>query len=102
MEVLFGSDASIRGPAAVLSTHVDGVCVNCHPKFEFLNDSIVEHVILWFILTFIIYLVHIVNIEARALHRILGQPHSSPTHGTPIDEVLVIYVRTLCIFMFIL
>ena len=61
MEVLFGSDASVRGPTAVLFAHVDEVCVNCHPKFEFLNESIVEHVILWFVLTFIIYLVHLVQ-----------------------------------------
>ena len=45
MEVLSGSDESVRGPAAVSSAHVDEVCVNCHPKFEFLNESIVEHVI---------------------------------------------------------
>ena len=60
MEVLFGSDASDRGTVAVPSTHVDEVCVNCHPKFEFLNESIVEHVIFWFVVTFIISLVHIV------------------------------------------
>ena len=41
MEVLFGSDASVRGPVAVPSAHVDEVCVNYHPKFEFLNESIV-------------------------------------------------------------
>ena len=45
MEVLFGSDASVRGPAAVPSAHVDELCVNYHPKFEILNESIVEHVI---------------------------------------------------------
>ena len=39
MEVLFGSDASVRGPAAVPSTHVDEVCVNYHPKFEFINSG---------------------------------------------------------------
>ena len=61
MEVVFGSDASIRGPAAVPSTHVDEVCVNCHPKFEFLNESIVVHAIIWFVLTFAIYLVQIVQ-----------------------------------------
>ena len=60
MEALFGSDASIRGPAIVLSSHLDEVCVNCHPKFEFINESIVIHVILWFVLDFVIYLVHIV------------------------------------------
>ena len=60
MEVLFGSDASVRGPAAVPSAHIHEVCVNCHRKFEFLNESIVEHIILWFFLTFIIYLVHII------------------------------------------
>ena len=57
MEVLFGSDASIRGPVVVPSAHIDEVCVNFHPKFEFLNDSIVEHIIFWFVLTFVIYLV---------------------------------------------
>ena len=56
MEVLFGSDASVRGSAAVLSAHDIDVCVNCCPKFEFLNESIAEHVIFWFVLTFIIYL----------------------------------------------
>ena len=56
MEVLFGSDEFVRGPATVPSAHVDEVCVNCHPKFEFLNKSIVEHVIFWFVLTFVIYL----------------------------------------------
>ena len=45
MDVLFGSDASVRGPAAISSSHVNEVCVNYHPKFEFLNESIVEHVI---------------------------------------------------------
>ena len=39
MEVLFGSDASIRGPIAIMFARVDKVCVNCHPKFEFLNSS---------------------------------------------------------------
>ena len=39
MEVLFGSDATILGPTAVSSTHIDEVCVNCHPKFEFINSS---------------------------------------------------------------
>ena len=39
MEVMFGSDASVQGPATVPSAHVDEVCVNCHPKFEFLNSS---------------------------------------------------------------
>ena len=60
MEVLFGSDASIRGLAVVPSADVDEVCVKCHPKFEFLNESTVEHIIVWFVLTFIIYLVQIV------------------------------------------
>ena len=55
MEVLFRSDASVRGPAAVPSAYVDEVCVHCHPKFEFLNESIVEDVIFWFVLTFVIY-----------------------------------------------
>ena len=67
MEVLFGSDASVRGPAPVLSAHADEVCVNCHPKFEFLNESIVVHVILWFVLTFIIYLVHIVHDRGKGI-----------------------------------
>ena len=39
MEVMFGSDASVWGPIAVSFAHVDEVCVNCHPKFEFLNSS---------------------------------------------------------------
>ena len=39
MEVIFGSDASVRGPVAVLSAHIHEVCVNYHPKFEFLNSS---------------------------------------------------------------
>ena len=39
MELLFGSDASIRGPIVVPSAHVDEVCVKCHPQFEFLNSS---------------------------------------------------------------
>ena len=102
MEVLFGSDASVRGPVAVPSTHVDEVCINCHPKFEFLNESIVEHIILWFVLTFVIYLVHIVQDRGKGIAHDSTQPRSSPTHDTPIDEVLVIYVRIVCIFMFIL
>ena len=52
MEFLFGSDAYVRGTPVVLSAHIDEVCVNCHPKFEFLNESIVEHVIFWLVLTF--------------------------------------------------
>ena len=52
MEVLFGSDASVQGPAAVPFAHVNEVCVNCHPNFEFLNESIFELVIFWFILNF--------------------------------------------------
>ena len=67
IQVLFGSDASVRGPVAVSSTSVDEVCVNCHPKFEFLNESIVEHVIFWFVLTFIIYLVHIVQDRGKGI-----------------------------------
>ena len=39
MEVLFGSDASVQGPTTVSSAHIDEVCVNCHPKFEFINSS---------------------------------------------------------------
>ena len=92
MEVLFGSDASVRGRAPVLSSHVDEVCVNYHPKFEFLNESIVEHVIFWFFLTFVIYLVHIVHDRGKGIAHDSTQPRSSPTHDTPIDEVLVIYV----------
>ena len=61
MEVLFGSVAFVRGPAVVPSAHVHEVYVSCQPKFEFLNESIVEHVILRFVLTFIIYLVHLVQ-----------------------------------------
>ena len=58
MEVLFDSAASVRGPAALSFAHVDEVCVNCHPKFEFLNEPIVEHIILWFVLNFVVYIVH--------------------------------------------
>ena len=57
MEVLFGSDAFVGGHVADLSTHIDEVCINGHPKFEFLNESIIEDVIFWFFLNFIIYLV---------------------------------------------
>ena len=60
MEVLFGSDASIQGPTVVPPSHVYEVCVNYHPRLEFLNESIVEHIIFWYNLTFIIYLAHIV------------------------------------------
>ena len=67
MEVLFGSDASVQGPATVLSAHVVEVCVNCHLKFQFLNESIVEHVIFWFVLTFVIYLVHIVHDRSKGI-----------------------------------
>ena len=67
MEVLFGNDASIRGPTAVSSTHYDEVCVNYHPKFEFLNESIIEHVIFWFVLTFVIYLIHIVQDRGKGI-----------------------------------
>ena len=67
MEVLFGSDAYVRGPTTVLSAHVNEVCVNYHPKFEFLNESIVEHVIFWFVLTFIIYLLHIVQDRGKGI-----------------------------------
>ena len=102
MEALFGSDASARGPAPVPSAHVDEVCVNCHPKFEFLNESIVEHVIFWYNLTFIIYLAHIVQDRGKGVAQDSTQPHSSPTYGTPIDEVLVILVPIVCIFLFIL
>ena len=90
MEVLFGSDASIRGLATVSSSHVDEVCVNCHPKFEFINESIVEHVIFWFVLTFIIYLVHIVQDRGKVIAQDSTEPRLSPTHDTPVDKVLVI------------
>ena len=88
MEVLFGSDASVQGPTAVSSAHVDEVCVNCHPKFEFINESIVEHVIFSFVLTFIIYLVHIVQDRGKGIAHDSTQAGSSPNHDTPIDEVL--------------
>ena len=100
MEVLFGSDASVRGPAAVPFSHVDEVCVSCHPKFEFLNELIVEHVIFWFVQTFVIYIVHILQDRGKGIAHDSTQPRSSPTHDTPIDEVLVIYVQIVCIFMF--
>ena len=100
MEVLFGSDASVRGSATVPFAHVDEVCVNCHPKFEFLNESIVEHVIFWYNLTFIIYLAHIVQDRGKGVAQDSKHPRSNPTYGTPIDEVLVIYVQIVCIFMF--
>ena len=61
MEVLFASDASVRGLATVPPAHVYEVCVNCHPRLEFLNESIIEHVIFWYNLTFVIYLSHIVQ-----------------------------------------
>ena len=67
MEVLYGSDASVQGLVAVPFTHVDEVCFNCNPKFEFLNESIVEHVILWFVLTFVIYLVHFVYDRGKGI-----------------------------------
>ena len=92
MQVLFCNDASIRGLTAVSSTHVDEVCVNYHPKFEFLNESIVEHIIFWFFLTFVIYLVHIVQDRCNDIAHDSTQPRLSPTHDTPVDEVLVIYV----------
>ena len=102
MEVLFGSDASVQGPAAVPSAHVNEVGFNCHPKFEFLNESIVEHIILWFVLTFVIYLVHIVHNRGKGITHDSTQPRPSPTNVMPIDEVLVIYVQIVCIFMVIL
>ena len=101
-EVIFGSDASVQGPAAVSFAHVDEVCVNCHPKFEFINESIVEHVILWFVLTFMIYLFHVIHDRGKGIEKDSTQSHLSPTHDTPIDEVLVIYVQIVCIFLFIL
>ena len=100
MEVLFGSGASIRGLNVVPSTHVDEVCVNCHPKFEFLNDSIVEDVILWFFLTFVIYLVQIIQDRGKGIAHDSTQSHTIPTHDMLVDEVLVIYVQIVCTFMF--
>ena len=100
MDVLFGSDASVRGHDAVPSAHVDEVCVSCHPKFEFLNESIVVHVILWFVLTFVIYLVQIVQGRDKGIAHDCTQSLPSPTHGMLIDEVLVIYVPIVCTFMF--
>ena len=100
IEFLFGSDAFVQGPTTVLSTHIDEVCVNSHPKFEFLNESIVEHIILWFVLTFIIYLVHIVQDRGKDIAHDSTQPRPSPTHDKPVKEVLVIYVRIVCTFMF--
>ena len=88
MEVMFGSDAFVWGPTVVLFAHVDEVCVNYHPKFEFLNESIVEHVIFWFVLNFFIYLVHIVHDRGKEIAQDSTQPRSSPTYDTPIDEVL--------------
>ena len=102
MEVLFGSDASVQGPAAVLPSHVYEVCVNCHPWLEFVNASIVEHVIFWYNLNFVIYLAHIVQDRGKGVAQDSTQPRSSPTYGMPIDEVLFIYVRIICIFLFIL
>ena len=67
MEFMFGNDASVRGPTVVRSSHVDEVCVNCHPKFEFLNESIIEHIIFCFVLTFVIYLVHIVQDRGKGI-----------------------------------
>ena len=102
MEVLFGSDASIRGPTLVLFARVDEVCVNCHSRLEFLNESIVEHVIFWYNLTFVIYLAHIVQDRGKGVAQDSTMPRLSPTYGMPIVEVLVIYVRIVCIFLFIL
>ena len=67
MEVLFGSDASVRGPTTVPPAHVYEVCVNCHLQLEFLNESIVEHVIFWYNLTFVIYLAHIVHDRGKGV-----------------------------------
>ena len=102
MEVLFSSDASVRGPAVVPRAHVFEVCVSCHPRLEFLNESIVEHVIFWYNLIFIIYLAHIVQDRGKGVAQDSTQPRSSPTYATPIDEVLVILVPIVCIFLFIL
>ena len=72
MEVLFGSDASVRGPAVVSSTHVHELCVNCHPKFEFLNSSQLLNMQdfgLFQLSLFILFILY--RIEARELHMIL-------------------------------
>ena len=66
-EVIFGSDASVRGLAAVPPTHIYEVCVNCHPRLEFLNESIVEHVIFWYNITFFIYLTYIVQDRGKGV-----------------------------------
>ena len=75
MEVLFGSDACVRGLVVVLPAHVYEVCINCHPPFEFLNESIVEHVIFWYNITFIIYLAHIVQDRGKGIAYDSTQPH---------------------------
>ena len=68
MEVMFGSDASVRVLAAVPSTHVDEVCVNCDPKFDFSKfNSIVEHIIFCFVLNVFIYIVHIVHDRGKGI-----------------------------------
>ena len=100
MEVLFGSDASVQGPVAVSSPYIDEVCVNHHPKFEFLNESIAIHIILWSFLTFVIYLVQIVHDRGKGIAQDSTQSFLSPTHDTLVDKVLVIYVQIVCIFMF--
>ena len=72
MEVMFGSDASIRGPIVVSFSHVDEVCVNYHPKFEFLNSSELlntQYFGLFQISSFILFIFY--RIEARSLHMIL-------------------------------
>ena len=72
MEVLFGSDAFVRGPIAVSSAHVDEVCVNYHPKFQFLNSSQLlnmQYFGLFQLSSFILFILY--KIEARALHMIL-------------------------------
>ena len=72
MEVLFGSDVSVRGPIAVSSAHVDEVCVNCPPKFEFLNSIQLlntQYFGLFQLSSFILFILY--RIEARELHMIL-------------------------------
>ena len=72
MDVLFGSDASVRGPAAISSSHVNEVCVNYHPKFEFLNSSQLlntQYFGFFQLSSFILFILY--RIEARALHMIL-------------------------------
>ena len=67
MEVLFGSNASVRGPDVVPPAHVYEVCVNYHPRLEFLNESIVQHVIFWYNITLVIYLAQIIQDRGKGV-----------------------------------